>query len=342
MSYRSSRGQNIINLALKVSKAENEMESSSNDQDNEYDGYDSDVDPEFRLADEFQTNIRHIEEQYQEGDDVALKIKEEMLEQVIHSTPVNTGKTVEKKEFKDFNCSCKMNCYVKVTTNDREEQFNRYWELGDYNAQTAFIGALVHEGNKNRSYGETNSNRTYSRKYMLNKIQVCRNLFINTLGISIKRVNTAMKKLRSSTLTDKRGQKQGGKNKISQERKQEIINQIDRIPKYVSHYRRLQCGDAQFLPPEMTLKLMYNKYKEDTNNPVSFVVYRCIFMAEFNLKFKSLKKDTCTTCDSYQAKIDSTQDNEVKVMLVNKHDTHIKHWPEARAKMKQDLDTATR
>ncbi|CAG9840721.1 unnamed protein product [Diabrotica balteata] len=92
MSYRSSRGQHILNLALNVSKAENEMESSNNDQDNEYDGYDSDVDPEFRLEDEYQTNIRHNEEHYQEGD-VALEIKEEMLEQILKQNMNSKKKT---------------------------------------------------------------------------------------------------------------------------------------------------------------------------------------------------------------------------------------------------------
>jgi hypothetical protein len=183
-----------------------------------------------------------------------------------------------------------MQCHARLTEDFKIQQFNKYWELANYDAQTMFIGALVKETLKKREYGRGNRIRQYSRTYSFNNIQICRETFINTLGISTKRVDTALKKLRSSSIVDKRGKKQGGMNKISEDKRQEIINQINQIPKYKSHYRRQENSDTEFLPPEMTLSLMYRKYAEEVQNPVSFATYKRIFYTNFNLKFKTKKR----------------------------------------------------
>lgn len=165
-------------------------------------------------------------------------------------------------------------------------------------------------------------------------------MFIKTLRISTKRVNSALKKLRSDSITDKRGRAQGEKNKIDEQREQEIINQINRMPKYKSYYCRNQCSDADFLPQEMTLSLMYRKYKEEVEKPVSFQTYRRIFLTKFNLKFKTLKKYTCDTCDSYHIKSQNVLTPEEKEKVKEEHDNHIRNWKEARNKMKHDITMA--
>lgn len=133
------------------------MQFSNTDQDNEFDGNDSDVDLEFRLQDEYQTNTRRHEEYFLEGD-VTSETEEEIVDPVINSTPANTGrpkkerkrkyiglireenkrqrhakhihyKLLRKKKIKHYNCSCKIKCYLKIPTNVREEEFNRYQQL---------------------------------------------------------------------------------------------------------------------------------------------------------------------------------------------------------------------
>lgn len=46
-----------------------------------------------------------------------------------------------------------------------------------------------------------------------------------------------MKKMHSESVLDKRGIK-GGHNKISDSQKMDIVNHINKFPKYMSHYRR--------------------------------------------------------------------------------------------------------
>lgn len=249
------------------------------------------------------------------------------------------GRTIQKKTInhETFQCKCSKKCHTKISADKRREEFNKYWELGSYDAQTALIGAMVKEETKKRKYGQNIRSREFSRHYKLNKIEVCRETYIRTLGISTKRVDTALKKLRNNSITDKRGKKQGGKNKIEEDRRQEIIQQINGIPKYKSHYRREQNSDVQFLPPEMTLPLMYQKYKEEVQNPVSFASYRRIFFSDFNLKFKSLKKDTCQTCDTFDACINAASNVTEKQKFLSEQDRHIKMWQNARQKMKEDM-----
>lgn len=222
----------------------------------------------------------------------------------------------------------------------RQNCFQKFWELGSYNAQTAYIGALVKEYDKKRTYGLGQKPKKYFRIYQLCGVQVCRETFVKTLQISTKRVNSALMKLRSDSITDKRGISQGGKNKVDERREQEVMNQINRIPKYKSHYRRAQCSDAEFLPPEMTLSLIYRAYKEETEKPVSFQTYRRIFLTKFNLKFKKIKKDTCNTCDTYHSRFQNTLTNNEKEKIKEEHETHIKNWQEARNQMKNDMKMA--
>lgn len=49
------------------------------------------------------------------------------------------GKLVKAKEFIPSVCSCAMECYDKVSVDDRRSLFNHYWSLDDYNVQTTFI-----------------------------------------------------------------------------------------------------------------------------------------------------------------------------------------------------------
>lgn len=250
-------------------------------------------------------------------------------------------RTVEARKLDEgFQCSCMKKCYTKLSLTQRQLCFKKFWELGSYDAQTAYIGALVKEYDKKRTYGLGKKPKTYSRIYQLDGVSICRETFIRTLCISTKRVNSALIKLRSDSITDKRGKAQGGKNKIDERREQEIIKQIDDIPKYRSHYRRNQCSDAQFLPPEMTLSLMYRKYKEETENAVSFQTYRRIFLTKFNLRFKQLKKDTCNTCDGYQSKLQNALSTEEQDKLKEERNEHFKNWQEARNQMKDDMQKA--
>ncbi|CAG9761200.1 unnamed protein product [Ceutorhynchus assimilis] len=83
------------------------------------------------------------------------------------------------------------------------------------------------------------------------------------------RVNTALRKFPGrASIGDQRGLKQGGKNKLTDDRVQAVVNHINKIPKYSSHYRREQTN-AEYLPPGTTIQKMYDMYKEEEINPTA-------------------------------------------------------------------------
>jgi hypothetical protein len=242
------------------------------------------------------------------------------------------GKTVYPKEFRDFHCSCR--CNKKISVERRRMIFTSFYDLGDYNSQNMFLCAHVTEKAIQRKRVEE-SNRRFTREYKLDNVVVCRNHFIHTLRVSTKRVNTALKKMKSDSITDKRGQS-GGRNKLDEKRLEEVRNHIRKIPTYKSHYCR-SITETKYLPTEMTLPLMYGLYKEEVDNPVSQSKYNSIFYSEFNLKRKPLKKDTCSKCDSFKARLQSTNNEEEIKEISENHQAHLELAEEARLKFKNDL-----
>lgn len=249
---------------------------------------------------------------------------------------------VNLKKFKDNYCTCPFKCSQNISLNKTKESFKNFWKLGEYTAQNAYIATLVHELPVKRRYSHKNSHfrRQYTRKYNLDNTHVCRKMFCETLHISTFRVNTALKKIHGrSPILDQRGLKNGGFNKITEEKLKIIKDQINKIPKYTSHYCREQSS-FQYLPPEMTIEKMYAAYKEEENEPVSFSTYKRYFYNCFNLKFKTLKKDTCNTCDSLKVQINNEQNMIKKQELSVKHTEHLNLAENAQASLKIDLDKA--
>lgn len=84
---------------------------------------------------------------------------------------------------------------------------------------------------------------------------------------------------------------------------------------------------------------MYAAYKDEENEPVSFSTYKRYFY-NFNLKFKSLKKDTCNTCDSFKVQINNEVNVTKKQDLKLKHTEHLSLAENAQAILKADLEKA--
>lgn len=52
---------------------------------------------------------------------------------------------MDPKEFKEYLCLCQNKCHDKVSAGIRKKEFLKFWELGTYDAQTAYIGAVVRD-----------------------------------------------------------------------------------------------------------------------------------------------------------------------------------------------------
>ncbi|KAF9412137.1 hypothetical protein HW555_009267 [Spodoptera exigua] len=219
--------------------------------------------------------------------------------------------------------------------------FHNYKNI-EVQPKNMYIAASVKEADVKRRMTNSNMKKKFSRKYLLDKVEVCRDLFVKTLGVSTKRVNTALTKMRSQDCLDKRGSKSGGKNKCSDELVSQVRCHINSLPKYKSHYRRSE-RETEYLMPDMTLDKMYDLYCEHVGEAekVSKAMYTKLFYTYFNLKRAPLKKDTCNKCDTLQAKLTHCKTAEEKIAIDTEREEHCRKWEQARHKMKADFVLAT-
>lgn len=131
---------------------------------------------------------------------------------------------------------------------------------------------------------------------------------MQTLRISRCSINGALCKKDQSTELDGRG-KTGSYNQLTESKIYEVVQQISKFPWYVSHYCRL-ITKSEYLNADTTLPLMYKLYCQEHEKPVSHSLYNEMFYNKFNLKRKSLKKDTCNVCDSLKVQIKNSEQTE--------------------------------
>ncbi|XP_050298051.1 uncharacterized protein LOC126737272 isoform X1 [Anthonomus grandis grandis] len=163
-------------------------------------------------------------------------------------------------------------------------------------------------------------------------------MYTQTLRISPKRGNTALNKIQTGNVKDKRGFKIGGFNKISEEIENKVKIQIAKFPTHISHYCRNNDVAAKFLATDLTLIKMFNLFiEEETKDKIGFSTYKSIFYKNFNLRRKPVK-DTCNTCDSFNIKIKYNDDLKEQYKL--EHENHLVTANEAREAMKCDLKRA--
>ncbi|CAH1099589.1 unnamed protein product [Psylliodes chrysocephalus] len=109
-------------------------------------------------------------------------------------------------------------------------------------------------------------------------------------------------------------------NNISNKRKNQVVQHINSIPGYKSHYRKSQ-SDREYLVSNMTLDRMYKLYKNEVEIPLSFSFYKKIFYTHFNITRKPLKKNTCYKCNAYSAGVAGLLEQKV---LQDDHQLHLK------------------
>ncbi|XP_028167675.1 uncharacterized protein LOC114358018 [Ostrinia furnacalis] len=265
-------------------------------------------------------------------------------------------KYVDPKVFHDYSCSCQKKCYQLVSLEKRQEEFEKFVTLGSYEAQALYIAKTVRENKKTRSYTVLKGNksgkkrpREYTRTYSLCGIDVCRDMYINNFQITTKKVDISLKKNRSgSTLQDQRGKQGGGWNKTKVHEVEFIKNIINKLPQYESHYRRDQTNGCKFLKLGMTVQAIYDLYLEEFNKsintdptnpkkPVSFSTLKRIFYDNFNLRCKSLRKDTCNKCDTLSIKIKNCTSDVERKQYQEEKEIHLKRAEELRRDMKEDM-----
>lgn len=250
------------------------------------------------------------------------------------------GKYVASKTFlSNYKCSCGK-CGNLVSEEKRRHLFDSFYKLANYDAQTGFLAARVQEHPIKRKRNKNSTKRSFTRTYSIDRITVCKDFFINTLRVSSKRINTALNKYRNGDVKDERGVQQGGQNKLSDVVTASIINHIKKFPTYKSHYCRSQT-ESRYLNYDITERKMYELFRDEhMETKVSFTCHKKIFYDNFNLRRKPRIKDTCSKCDTFNAKQQNVLRENDKEQLVLEHNQHLEEADQARKELKRDFETS--
>ena len=247
-----------------------------------------------------------------------------------------------KKFCPHFDCNCRWKCKGKINSEDLRKNFEIFYNNASWETQTAILANAVKIVSIKRKRAGKDSRKGQSREYYLKAgtedVRVCKAMFMNTLQVDSARIHRALKKAKSGTLVDKRG-KHVPANSTSSEALSSVHRHIRSFPCYSSHYERNRVPDLNYLPCDLNLRKMYCLYKEMIKQEnsstaewekhcVSETTYKRIFYRDFNLKFKSPKKDTCKTCDQLKIQIDV--ENNKQTTMENQEELK-------RLKCKQEL-----
>lgn len=262
---------------------------------------------------------------------------------------VNTKSKIIKKKSLLPPCSCRMKCFEKFSSENREIIFNNYYNL-PRESQQQFIASSVIETDKKvqrvRKNKEVESRRKYSRLYFLSKgsenIKVCQLMFLNTLSVTLKQVRNTVEKKRSTNSgmckVDNRG-KHGNHKKINENDKEMIRNHIKMFPAVESHYSRAH-SEKTYLNPDLSISQMYRLYvsycKDLEIVALKEAIYRKIFVEEFNMSFKKPNNDTCQQCDKYEMIMKSTTDEETREFAKIDKIKHLEMAEESYEEKKKD------
>ncbi|KAL5239344.1 hypothetical protein ACI65C_006754 [Semiaphis heraclei] len=202
-------------------------------------------------------------------------------------------------------------CKSKIEDDLREQLYNMYWAMGSFNRRTSYMSKLItccpkKCFRKRRDTPEKQKPKEKTYKYYVpkdgNLIQVCKGCFMRIFCESTKFLRNICTNMLTSPAQrcspDKRGCAPPG-NKRCQDSINLLINHINLLPSYESHYCRKETS-KKYLPSHFTLQRAYDEYKISVEKPVNRTLYEKYFKAA-GLKVKNPKEDTCAQCDKKNA-----------------------------------------
>lgn len=115
---------------------------------------------------------------------------------------------------------------------------------------------------------------------------------------------------------------------------------IAKFPKYESHYGRAESS-KMFLSPNLNLNKIFKEYKIvcefQNRTAVSESTFRTVFNYEFNLSFKTLKKDTCNTCDKLETQMKDCKTLEKKQQIEMEKSQHFSTVSNVKNQFRSDI-----
>ncbi|XP_047517963.1 uncharacterized protein LOC125058011 isoform X2 [Pieris napi] len=234
--------------------------------------------------------------------------------------------------------TCRLKCFTKFNAQERERIFCSFWQIGDHCRQWDYI--VNHTEVGDTKYPST-SRRKKSIKYCLPLIEpnsdipirvfVCKTMFLNTLSVGERTVQTALAKWSSgggSVFPDRRG---GTRTiVIDDEMKQSVLRHVKTFQPIESHYVRKDTTKI-YLESDLSFTKMFSLYNEwctienITKKAMTVRQYRDIINQNLNISFHKPKKDICNECHIYNTNLNTMTEEEKQ-----KQELHMRNKTKAR------------
>lgn len=231
------------------------------------------------------------------------------------------------KRIMKVRCSCtdkksktksSIECY-KINDEERQRIFQKFWTFSWQEKKMYVLGRTIASDTKrarNRKFDDK-SRRTVSYAFYMDKkkerIRVCKTMFCNTLGISMRTVTDWLHKGLTSPETEKptdnvetKTQNLHKKPLRNNDKKMSVTEFLNSLPKLESHYCR-KSSTRLYLEPRWKSKAeLYALYKdswckEKQIEAASLTIFKYLF-EEMSLSLFSPKKDECDICVGYRTK----------------------------------------
>lgn len=232
---------------------------------------------------------------------------------------------------------CKDGHFEKIGMTIINAVFKEFWELGDYDKQTAYLQKLIDcmpVKRRRAEIGEGTFKRqhTFLYKVMYNSIDymVCKNGFCSIFGIGLDRVTYVSTKLTitGTPIADKRGKHSNSRRGIEPKDEEKVIKHIESLPTVFSHYTRAKSPHRKYLSSEFTITKCYDLYKEHMQEAfegeriMTEAYYKQRFSNLFNIGIAPNRVDSCKTCVRLETNIKSELNIEKKKALEEQLSTH--------------------
>ena len=238
-----------------------------------------------------------------------------------------TTVTGSKMSAKKIGPPCADGCFVRVGDESVRAINERFWAMGNYDAQNSYIQKMVRTVPIKRKYTKApvsaRVNHEYSVKYHKEFI-VCRSGFVNIHGISMRRLKTQLAKMKAfptgSAPGDQRGRRPNGR-KITGVVLNRVHEHIQSLPTITSHYSRAKSPHHKYPDHGASVKELHGKYLVwmADNHPQEKTVkerfYRKLFAECYNMGSEAPEKDTCSKCDRLAAKVNASVSEQEKMDL---------------------------
>lgn len=246
-------------------------------------------------------------------------------------------------------CHCRYRCYEKITHDQRLDCFQKFWHLGSREKQWSYVLKYCKKQRKYRCLNrDMPTNRKFTFKYFLpvihdmnepetDKIPVCKTMFLNTLSVSGKIIQTAWEKYDGSTIIeeDMRGRHANHRHVILPDTIKSVCDHVRSFIPIESHYIR-KSSTKLYLDGSLSVSKMFQLYNdwydESVYSSKALTVrhYRDIVNKNFNLGFFIPKKDQCDVCHIFRNNSEPTDQEKIN------YQNHLSNKDEARSLKKID------